>query len=290
MLGLTLCLFSTQSIAMSTFGAHPAMTKDSTKYFMWGPEALQLLQAASIYSDREHNTTAHNKEYFPELHFDRYQKETNNEAFENGLKAYSANLKKAIEMAKKNDLIGAFTHLGGALHTVQDFASHSNYIELGEKDQKIIYEIFFDGRSPKDLPKSVMLTHYDPNEKIPGIPEGSDYAHDIKSKDYPHRGDVSKSTFKGKLGYQHAYDTGVIFSQKVLEIFMHSIPEKAYRQVTNAQIWNIFPPYATNCKVGDINKSDYTAMRSDNIVCEGKPVHVYKLETAREVGINNFKK
>ncbi len=288
---ITLATASTVSFGMSTFGAHPSMTEDAAKYFIWTPEALQLLKAGAVYPDREHNTTAHNKEYFPELHFDRYQNESNHDAFLNGVTAYKKNFAKSIEMAKNGDLVGVFTHLGGALHAVQDFASHSNYIELPEKEQKIIDEILFGDRSPKELPKSVKLTHYDPDMPIPGIPEGSDYPHDIKSKDYPFRGDVSMSQFgPDEIGYQAAFDTGTYFAKIVLTRFMHALDEKSYRQVTNAEVWNVFPPYPRNCTVGDINKTSYTAMRGDNVVCEGKPDYIYKLETARKVGINTFNK
>ncbi len=65
---------------------------------------------------------------------------------------------------------------------------------------------------------------------------------------------------------------------------------KSYRQVTNAEVWNAFPPYPCNCTVGDINKTSYTAMQGDNVVCEGEPDYTYKLETARKVGINTFNK
>lgn len=276
--------------AMSTFASHPLMTQESAKYFMWKQPALEILTAAVVYPDREHNTTAYNKEYFPELHFDRYKTESNAEAFNKGLIAYRANLNVAIQMAKERDLIGAFTHLGGVLHAVQDFASHSNYIELDKQNQKIIDEILFENRSSEDVPKALKLTHYDPDEPIPGIPRGSDYAHNIKSKDYPFRGDVSQREFEsGEIGYQKAFDTGVYFGRKVLTNFMQSVEEDIYRQMINTQLWNIFPLYAKNCRVGDVSKSKYeTSMLDENIVCSGKPEYRYKLETFREVGINTF--
>lgn len=273
--------------AMSTFGSHPAMTEASAAYYMWEKPALEILIAGVIYPDREHNTTAYNKEYFPELHFDRYKTESNAEAFDNGLVSYRANLNKAIEMAKAKDLMGAFTHLGGALHAIQDFASHSNYIELDENEQQKINEILFDNRSIKELPATLKLTHYDPEEPIPGMPSGSDYPHNLKSKDYPYRGDVSQQEFEnGVIGYQKAFDAGVFFGKKALAIFMRSVDEKTYRLMINTQLWNIFPPYPTNCKVGDVSRDKL----DDIIVCEGKPNYIYKLETAREVGINTIDK
>ena len=284
--GVALAVAATASYGMSTFGSHPKITEEAAKYGMWAPEAMQLLKASVVYPDRDFNTTGGNKDYIPEVHFDRYQTETNKEAFTNGIVMFRKNLTAASKMAIAGDLNGAFTYLGSALHASEDFISHSNYIEMTEKEQRIIDEIFFEGRDIKDMPKTLKLTHYDPDMPIPGIPEGSDYPHNIMSKDYPFRGKVSRRHFENydALGYEVAFEKGVRYGRRVLNMFMLSVPEDVYRTMTNVELWNVYPPKPSNCKVGSVEKITFgTGMDANvNVVCEGKPDYIYPPLTNRK--------
>lgn len=157
-----------------------------------------------------------NKNYKPEHHFDRNPGTNNTDAFKNGAAYVRKKKQDAIDAINKCTLAGveeALAHMGQALHAIQDFYAHSNYVNLSAGDQADLRKAFDDPNQA--IPNTVKLTGYDPKAKTTGAafnPAGDDYPHglfwgrhkDSKPKTGPFGvdktpGDGSKKITKGAV-------------------------------------------------------------------------------------------
>jgi hypothetical protein len=124
-----------------------------------------------------------NKNYKPEHHFDRNPSQTNKEAFRKGTEYVRQKKQEAINAIKKCTKEGveeAIAAMGQALHAIQDFYSHSNYVDLSTANQADLRKAFDDPK--QKIPEDLKLTGYDPNASNPYKafnPKGDDYPHGL---------------------------------------------------------------------------------------------------------------
>jgi hypothetical protein len=84
----------------------------------FSPNALEKITAANLYQDRLFGLIGHD-----EYHFD-------GSAFEKSYRYVEGQRAQVISSLMANDAVSAWSAFGRLTHTVQDFYSHSNYVEL----------------------------------------------------------------------------------------------------------------------------------------------------------------
>jgi hypothetical protein len=120
--------------------------------------------------------------YEPWRHFDRVPNTTDQEAFDSGLRHIRTELDLAVGDVRKGQAHSALERIGQLFHAVQDFCSHSNFVELPDAIQQEIRLSFPNSSSLRSA--GLKLTGYDP-ATLSMSPKGDSYPHSLHSKDGP---------------------------------------------------------------------------------------------------------
>lgn len=181
-----------------------------------------------------------NKHYNPEHHFDRGATTTSQEAFKEGVKYVHQQKEDFKQYFKKCETEKALKALGKALHTLQDFFAHSNYVDaplpnkensnkkwLSDEERKQALEALLD--PTKDPPANLELTGYYPNEKKPGNAPDDSYSHDNNAKD-------DKNSKHGKAKFEQAKKAATHATKKFVENIMKEL--EAELKEKQKEIWN----------------------------------------------------
>ncbi|NIO29207.1 MAG: hypothetical protein GTO29_11715 [Candidatus Latescibacteria bacterium] len=156
-----------------------------------------------------------NDNYRASHHFDRGPGVTDAAAFRSGADYIQQELNAAVAAAKAGNKDDAIAALGRTMHALQDFKSHSNYIDLAPADQAMARAALYDATKP--LPGALKLTGYDPAAKNPGNPRGDPYPHDKFAKDSPKKNKECKKKVGNKTKYELARDSAIEESKDLLQ-------------------------------------------------------------------------
>lgn len=109
-------------------GPHYDLTRDALQDEGFGNTAIQVVQVQNWLTDYYSNSpTSPDKNAFDHLHFDNL---TDTNMVRNYWARITINTRNAIQQAaRENDPLKALTVLGVSLHAVQDFYTHSNWVE-----------------------------------------------------------------------------------------------------------------------------------------------------------------
>lgn len=181
-----------------------------------------------------------NEHYNPEHHFDRGPKKTSQEAFKEGVKYVHQQKEDFKQHFRQCDTEKALKALGKALHALQDFFAHSNYVDdppsdkenskkkwLSEEERKQALEALLD--PTKDPPANLELTGYYPDEKKPGNAANDPYPHDANAKD-------DKGSKHGKAKFQEAKKAAIDATKKFVENIMKEL--EAELKEKQKEIWS----------------------------------------------------
>jgi len=152
---------------------HEKITEEALKDQGFSSDAIEYIEDFNTYQDW--SEWQDKSKYRPEHHFDRPPGKSHADAFKDGARYVRAEMDKAKECLKKCDTMGAIAAIGRALHTVQDFFAHSNYVDLPKADKAAAKDALFD--PAKNPPANLKLTGYDPNAKDPYNPPRDPYPH-----------------------------------------------------------------------------------------------------------------
>jgi hypothetical protein len=120
--------------------------------------------------------------YRPEHHFDRGPRTSHEAAFEAGAAYVRARRADAIELFARGDRAAAIGALGDALHALQDFFSHSNFVDLSAKDRDACLVAL--AEPERKVPSRLRITAYFPRERDPESPNDPlGYTHGDHCKD-----------------------------------------------------------------------------------------------------------
>lgn len=175
-------VFSVFSLAVQAVPAqafyretHCSITQEALERTGFALDSLELVYFANRSVDRHEFNNV-------EAHFD-------SESFEAGSKRLVELAEQTVAAIKQNRNREAQVLIGRALHSIQDFFSHSNYVELQERQQRDIPIDFFNLKNPeKELPCNAvegkfdgLTTGYYPDDVTPEIK----CSHDTLNKDAP---------------------------------------------------------------------------------------------------------
>jgi len=112
----------TRSAAAFSGTDHLTITEEILRNLGFGACAINRIVAGNLLTDKPPiggDVDQHREWFNPEAHFD-------NELFSKGSARLNSLLDAAVNHAKKQDWHAAYLDIGGALHGIQDFFSHSN--------------------------------------------------------------------------------------------------------------------------------------------------------------------
>lgn len=156
-----------------------------------------------------------------DYHCDRNKGVTNTQVARGCKKAAYDFLRRAANYVKNGKALKGLHFLGKSLHILQDFISHSNYVDLNKKDKALALRFILN--KTKKIPQSLKFTGWDAKvEKgeVPGLLKGDFYPHDHFAKDSVNQNKESSIKLKsygGKTKYQASFDEAVNISTAVIE-------------------------------------------------------------------------
>ncbi len=188
---------------------HEEITRVALKGFNLCPEALSRILNENTQQDRRDFTPPTiplkpNLLYRPEFHFDRSPLDgplpaAYIVAFKRGQRYVHDQEVLAVGAISHGDTFIALDAIADGLHAVQDFFSHTNYVDFddGSPDQLQAQTALFDGIS--DPPTILKVTGYSSQGENP---TGDPYPHGSFSKDCPRKNDEAEAN--GNKKYMQA--------------------------------------------------------------------------------------
>lgn len=225
-------------------------------------DAQNKIKAENLKVDSSEGSSfgiANKDNYKPEHHFDRNPGTNNEDAFKNGAAYVRKKKQDAIDAINKCTLAGveeALAHIGQALHAIQDFYAHSNYVDLAVGDQADLRKAFDDPN--QSIPNTVKLTGYDPDATTTIAafnppPPDDDYPHGLFSgrhKDskpgFLTPGDGAKKITKGavtKTAYAWAKEAAEKHSGEFIDEIKQAVGNAKWNAKFNNYIAVAFTPF-----------------------------------------------
>jgi hypothetical protein len=213
-------------------GPHDEITGEAARRVGFPADAVEALQQAvrePDFQDTEYDPQLDeparmdaDHEYEPSHHCDRVAPATDLEAF-NATVDYIGHERAAAANASMQHKVGeVVSHLGRALHAIQDCYSHTNVVDFGRSGWTAHQEALIGDWDP--LP-GLRLVAYDPGADEPGRPEGDPYPHDGFAKDSSGMNAESKLELAdGRTKYEAARDLATDASEAFLRNFVGGLP------------------------------------------------------------------
>lgn len=191
---ITIAILATASSSAAfnsypTGTGHDQATDGGLARHAWPYSTAGVLREAVRQVDWDESSWDHwltylpNANYVAKHHFDRGPGVTSHDAFVNGRAYLKEQMDLAIAKGRAGNNAQATAALGRALHAIQDFYSHSNYIDLCRQDRAEIDRAMF--ILEVEPPAGLKLTGFDPAAADPERPTGDTYNHCDFSKDSP---------------------------------------------------------------------------------------------------------
>ena len=155
-----------------------AFLQESNTDSKWYPEC-----AVKIVADANNEQDNPALPYQHKFHFDRNDSMSHAQAFSDGV-GYIREQMGLVQQFGKSKPKEALEALGRALHALQDFYAHSNFIELGQSDKEAIESALLQG-SGTGAPSTLKLTWFNPTSPLDTTHDPLAYPHHIYAKDFP---------------------------------------------------------------------------------------------------------
>ena len=153
---IALNLFSATDVRAFSADNHDRATEEALKGRV-SPDAMEAIKQANRAVDKDPN-------YDPAEHFDRDPTKTSEQCFRESVKAVQAKKAEAIAAIIRCDTEAAIKAIGQALHKIQDFFAHSNYVDLNDAQRQTLREAFnnpnIGNETEVPLPTWLRLTAY----------------------------------------------------------------------------------------------------------------------------------
>lgn len=138
--------------------------------------------AAAITIINNSNTHQDDIPYEAWYHFDRVPPANDSEAFDSAIGYFRTELGRVTQAAQAGETKRALEGIGRLLHAIQDFCSHSNFVELPDVSQQEIRSCLLN--LSHAAVTRLKLTGYDPRTPSESPPRDS-YPHSLCNKDGP---------------------------------------------------------------------------------------------------------
>jgi hypothetical protein len=244
-LPLAVMLLASPAMAFNSFPSgnlHRHLTEAAAQAFGLSPSGIRLMGDENYRQDFDEMTlnllpgkalVIPNGRYNPADHFDRNAGEDSAIAFNRGVLKLHFYVARAVSSLQHGQWKAAYLWMGRASHGLQDFFSHSNYVDLSPAEQATCRNILA-GRTPLTArPTELVMTGYD---KTTGrdIP-GDAYAHDAKSKDGPDKNDEARMHLGTQTKFQLAYDAALEATRAMIQGVRN---QASLAQWSSLQHWN----------------------------------------------------
>ena len=223
--------------ALDNQGFHP-LALNRVVFGNWDTDYQEFTLTFSPTTDKTFTILRNRTAYNASHHFDRHPDVTNQVAFLRSLSLIQKQRSQIVSLICAKQNTQALQLLGRTLHTLQDFFSHSNYVEgagLGPN------------RLPSSMPQGLKLTSYDPSADNPEeplearVPPTERYTHGSNSKDDPDKNPNAKRYFLV------AYSAALIATRTFVSELKADVLKEANG---NAAVWNEFLAGTDNILTG----------------------------------------
>jgi hypothetical protein len=161
-----------------------------------------------------------NSKYSPDHHFDRLKDKSHVEAFRRGAQYVRDQRGSAITKVGTHHMDLATEAIGRAMHALQDFFSHSNFVELSKEEQDATLDSLFRRYTEvRDPPAALKITGTQDGKDLPN----DDYGHDAHCKDNHEKNDDARRDF------QKAKDTAIHACRELIRGIKNDLGENAKR-------------------------------------------------------------
>jgi hypothetical protein len=224
--------FDTYGWPFGKRNVHKEITEEALKDFGFSHYALKRINQAGRYQDLKLIKFAGISwfifGYRPEYHFDRYGwnesgKQGHIIAFARGRNYVNKQKHEIIKLLREDPhdkYIKALDKLGYALHALQDFFAHSNYVDLAEQDKITVDEALRD--SSKAPPHSLKITGYMTSFK-------DEYPHGLPGKGYNKDNECCSKKAGGRAAFFKAKFEAIQHTEEFV---------KDLRNLLSAEEWN----------------------------------------------------
>lgn len=206
--------FTRQGVALLVEGNH---LQD------WGQVSFNLLPGKAWLVPNEH--------YRPGDHFDRVSvEEGHSAAFVRGIEALAGFRAGAVRSIAAGELGPGLRLIGRASHGLQDFFSHSNFVDLTGVEQDRVLGVLA-GRAPASAaPAALKLTGYHPatGRDLPG----DDFGHDAYAKDAPGGNEEAEKRLGAKTKHRLAYEAARAATRTLLEVVRARVGPARWAEAT----------------------------------------------------------
>ena len=195
------CTLSAHAFDSNFRMTHESMTEEACRNIGFSQRAARGVGRAVAAPDWRENSllgSGHavgpNRRYRAEHHFDRGPGSNHKQAFQAGAAYVRATRQRFLDQAAKGSGDEATATLGQCLHALQDFFSHSNFVDLSPATQRDALIALWD--SERALPDSLWITAYYPEASDPEEPNDPlHYTHGQHSKDNRSKNDDAKAHY-----------------------------------------------------------------------------------------------
>jgi len=216
-----------------TGAPHDQITKAAETAESWPYAKVAVFQEAVRQPDWDETqrkkwlTYVPNANYRSSHHFDRAAGVTHKNAFIAGATYLREQKQLAIDKASAADSTAATAAAGRALHALQDFFSHSNFVDLCDDDKAKTLRALYDGSV--EPPAKLQLTGYDKDAEDPEKPTGDTFSHGDFSKDTAAKNAEAKAKIGDDTKYKLSFDAAVQNSSALIQAIKAAVSSKPRR-------------------------------------------------------------
>lgn len=237
--------YTTVAEAFDTYGwpfgkrnIHKEINEEALKEFGFSDYALKRINQAGKHQDLKLIQFAGISwlifGYRPEYHFDRYgwnesTKQGHIIAFTRGRNYVNRQKHEIIKLlceGSHNGCIKALIKLGHALHALQDFFAHSNYVDLAEQDRIAVDEALRD--SSKAPPHDLKITGYMTSFK-------DVYPHGLPGRGYNKDNECCSKKAGGKTAFLRAKVEAIRHTKEFVEDLRNRLSAEEWNKFTRCQ-------------------------------------------------------
>jgi hypothetical protein len=207
---------------------HKQITRKAAQSQRFSNRALTAMLLAADKQDADETnllTLRSNRNYRPAHHFDRNPGDTNQAAFSRAAEY----VRQQESLACSEESPGSARRaMGRALHALQDFFAHTNFVDLTNDEQGACVKAIYDAKSK--APETLKLTGYD--SKTGKSIKGDGYGHDAFAKDSPKENSESRSRLaNGQTKFEAARDSAIEYSADFLKHVQSAMGEEKWKRI-----------------------------------------------------------
>lgn len=180
--------------------------------------------------------------YRPEHHCDRARGVSHVGAFMDAVNYANAQRHEALTHLRKGDVDAATASLGRVFHVVQDFYSHSNWVDLDPDVRAQLTSVLLERVAPSEAARtSLKITAFFADAHDPALADGDEFPHAQFCKDHPDLPQSRAPSNEAGINAFELHRTGAVDAcRRVLRALKEDLSAATPDRVQAAATWEEF--------------------------------------------------